>query len=103
MLKVVIKIFALHFIIAAIYFSITYGELILLKSAEPIGLGIQQVLLSIIHFVVTLIVCVFLLLKAKDKKLAKQKLLLNIISVIVCVIFYAILDMKISDWVWHFK
>ena len=97
MLKIIIQILALHFFIAAFYFSITYYELISQLNNDSISLGIQQALFSIVHFVVTLIVCVFLLLKAKDKKLARRKLFLNLISVIVCVIFYAILDMKISD------
>ena len=91
-MKQIIKIFLLHVFIATLYFSFTYYFAATHKNFNPIGTGLQQVVLSFMHLFITIVVCTYFLFSMKDKKVAKRNMLLNIVSALLSIILFIIFD-----------
>jgi len=94
----IIKIIVLQFLIILTFFSITNYIFFNYKPPDPVGTGLQQAALTLLDFIITLIVCVFLIVKAKNKKQGLLTLAVNIFSIFFWIIIYVLLEDKISNY-----
>ncbi len=94
----IIKILVLQFLIILTFLSITNYLFINYKPSDPVGTGLQQAALTLLDFIITLIICVFLIVKAKNKKEGLLTLAVNIFSIFFWIIIYVLVEDKISNY-----
>jgi hypothetical protein len=103
MRKYVFKIVAIHLGIILIYLSFTSYEFVVSRELNPIGVGLQQWVLVILHFLITGFVGLYVISKSKDKRTAKSKLLIGLASIILIFLIYYCLSEMIWHWLWSFR
>lgn len=94
----ILLILLLHFIIVAGYTAVTSYMFVKYPVPDPIGTGLQQWVCTILHMVVTALVCLILRMKAADKKAATTTLLINL-GVIT---FWTVANLALSIIYWEY-
>ena len=97
------KSFLLHLVIASIYLGFTCYEFVVTRKPNPIGVGLQQVLLMIIHLAITLVIFSIILTKASRKKIPKLNLIINVLTVFTCCLIYIMFSNTVWRWLWQLK
>lgn len=103
MKKLLVKIFSLHLLVISIYLFVTSYLFITSKDPNPIGIGLLQWILFFLHLMITLLFCLFIPAKGKDKKYENQILVINISAIILWIGVYFILSLKIWELLWSLR
>lgn len=103
MRRFVIKIIVVQFSIILLYLGLTSYEFVVSHELNPIGVALQQWVLIILHFLITLFIGLYLINRSKDKRIAKNKLLISLLSIVFIIIIYFFLNDIIWHWLWSFR
>lgn len=97
------KPFTMQMVISLLYLSVTCYQFVKSDPPNPIGIGLLQWLLIIIHI---LLVVIWYFIKRganADRQAARQILLMNILGVIIPFSVYLLFSGAIWTWLWSLR
>lgn len=102
MIKIIVRVFLVHAFIAAAYLSYTNYRFVIDSQPNPVGTGIAQWFLMLIHFVVTLIAVGFL---AKGPRIANRAFDWKLHGLIIVLIAatYLLVSKPLWQWLWSLR
>ena len=103
MKSITIRISLLQFSIFIIYMLITWYGFVKYPTPDPIATGLQQWACILVHFLVTLVVGIIIIMKTNDRKKASRGLKIALLSLVVCVGIVFLLDKPIWDVLWSLR
>jgi cation transport ATPase len=103
MRKYILKIIAIQLSIILLYLGMTSYEFVVSREINPIGVGLQQWALIILHLLITIFVGLYRIHKSKDKKISKKKLLVNLLVIVIIILIYFCFSDIIWHWLWSFR
>jgi hypothetical protein len=96
------KVFLLHVFVLACYVTFTGYWFVVNNSPNPIGLGLQQLVCMIFHFLLTIVIT-SIGGSASGGKLTIRKALIHTTILIVIVASYISLSPFIDEWLWSLR
>jgi hypothetical protein len=98
-----VKVFTLHLIIVLLYLGITSYGFVVAKDHNPIGVGLQMWLCTLLHLGITITVMAFLWTRNTNKRAGRNKFLLNIGAIVLWIGISLIFSNPIWRWLWSFR
>lgn len=99
----IIFIFTLHLIILASYITITSWLFVTYPVPDPIATGLQQSLCLVVHFSLTVLICLVKRRSNVDRKKATTTLLLHVGAMVCWVVVYLLLSNQLADYLWELR
>jgi hypothetical protein len=103
MRKYIFKSITIQLAIIIFYLGMTSYEFVVSQEINPIGVGLQQWALIILHLLITLFAGLYGISKSQDKKMAKNKLFVRMLIIILIILIYFCFSDIIWHWLWSFR
>ena len=103
MVQKIIKISLLQLLIMILYLAITDYLFVVSKYPNPIGIGIYQWILFILHIIFTLVLTIYLAKRNSEKKHLKKRAELNVAIVSIFFLIYIASSNPVWNWLWHLR
>lgn len=99
--KYTMKILFYQFLIVILYIGVTSHIFVHSKYPDPIGIGFLQLILVMLHLVI--VVIVYFVKPASEKKMTQKQLILSLTSIIIWYFLYLLFSKNIWDWLWNLR
>jgi hypothetical protein len=99
----ILKVATIHLVIVVLYVSSTSFIFVVSAPANPIGMGLQQWLCIILHFLLTPWISWILLKRSNSGNILTTKILINVLTVIFWVIVFICFSSTLGKWLWRLR
>jgi dipeptide/tripeptide permease len=102
-MKKILLIFLLHFIIMVAYVALAFFIFVSEKDADPVGNGMLQLVLTVSHLAITLVITTMMVIRTKEKQKAARNLAIHLSAVIFWAIIGYAADDSLSEFAWSLR
>jgi heme/copper-type cytochrome/quinol oxidase subunit 4 len=100
MRKYFIRCFVLHLTICTIYFFVTDLEFVVTKQPDPVGIGLQQLICTVLQLMITIGYFMFLPWNAANRRQNNARIFTNIGAIVLAVAILASIDSALGNTLW---